>query len=148
MRMSNFNAIHFRWLDPLTQQIKETIALVAPAENAVNICSFVALTARAPNQLVMLSSPPAARPASGAVSSALGGGSKPNLAFTPGKSAIDKLRAKAIFVPGAAPAATVTGRAVAALGHDLLAGMGFGGGHSDAAQEAEGGEGEEETAKK
>ena len=138
--MSNFNAIHLRWFDPLTQQLKESIALVSPAENAANVCAFVGLAARAPNQLVMLSS---AKPAS-AASAALGGSGKPSLAFNPARSAVDRFRSRAVFVPGAVPAATVSGRAMS-LGDDLLSSLGLGGSR-DAAQEEEGEEGEEEGA--
>jgi hypothetical protein len=127
VKMSNFNAIHIRWFDPLTQQIKETIALVSPSENAVNVCSFVGLAARAPNQLVMFSP---AKSAAGAASSALGS-NKPSLGFAPGKSSVDRLRSKAIFVPGAVPAATITGRAATALGGDFMASLGLGGGNKD-----------------
>jgi hypothetical protein len=139
VKTSNFNAIHFRWFDPLTQQIKETIALVSPAENAVNVCSFVGLAARAPNQLVMFS---AAKPAGAGASSALGS-SKPSLDFTPGKSAVDRLRTKAVFVPGAVP---VAHSSRPALGHDLLANLGLGG--PAAPKEGEGEEDEDEAGAK
>ncbi len=125
--MSNFNAIHFRWLDPLTQQIKETIALVSPAESAVNVLSFVRLASRPPNQLVMFAQP-------GAGASTALGSSKPSLGFTPGKSAVDRFRSKAVFVPGAAPAASATG---SMLGQDILAGFGFGRGKEGKSQDTQ-----------
>ncbi len=144
VKLSHLNAIHFRWLDPLTQQIKETIALVAPSETAVGICSFVGLAARAPNQLVMFAT--AAQPGAGGAAAALGSSSKPKLDFVPGKSALDRLRHKAVYVPGAVPSTSTLGRSAHALGQDLLAGLGLGGGQDNGAAEGEEGEEGEEGA--
>lgn len=112
--MSNFNAIHFRWIDPLTHEVKETVALVSPSENAVNACSFVGLATRAPNQLATM------------LAFAKEGSAKPKLGFAPGKSAVDHIRGKAAFIPGAVPARIFGGSSLSTLGQDLLASLSLG----------------------
>ncbi len=98
--MSNINAIHFRWFDQLTQQVKETIALVSPAESVVNICAFVGLATQAPNFMFFPSA--GAGPKPGVGTGVLGAG-KPSLGFAPDKSAVDRFRSNAVFIPGSVP---------------------------------------------
>jgi hypothetical protein len=128
---ANFNAIHFRWIDPLTQQIKETVALASPAENAVNICALIGIAGRAPNQLAALAS------ASNMVGPSGSAGPKPGLAFTPGRSSVDNLRGRAVFVPGAVPAVMVEQSSLATLGQGILASLGLGDGSPDDDAEAD-----------
>ncbi len=131
VRTANFNAIHFRWIDPLTQQVKETVALASPAENAVNICSLIGIAGRAPNQLAALAS------ATNMVGPSGSAGPKPGLAFTPGRSSVDNLRGRAVFVPGAVPAVMVEQSTLATLSHGILASLGLGDGSPNDDAEAD-----------
>ena len=131
VRTANFNAIHFRWIDPLTQQVKETVALASPAESAVNICALIGIAGRAPNQLAALAS------ATNIVGPSGSTGSKPVLAFTPGRSSVDNLRGRAVYVPGAVPAVIVEQSTLATLGQGILASLGLGAGSLDDDAEAD-----------
>jgi hypothetical protein len=65
------------------------------------------------------------------------GSSRPSLGFTPGRSAVDRFRSKAVFVPGAVPGATVSGGMLGSLGQEMLARFSFLGGGKGASQEEE-----------
>ena len=88
---SNYTAIHLRFREPPSGALRETIALVSPAEPMANVFHFLSTVTLPPNQLQAWSA------------GAIKADTKFKLEFDPARPATEGLRRRAGLIPRAAP---------------------------------------------
>ena len=96
IRKSNFDAIRIRYIDPLSCKIKETMVVVSPSESLPNICAFVSIASRPPNQLAACIRA-FSTDSEGTKSRGVEHSYRAAVSFDPRMSVVDELRSKATF---------------------------------------------------